>query len=358
MAALVAALIVGVGLGWAARVLLAPPAPLPSGPAFVVMAATDGSVGRTIDLNAEARWTGGGLVANVATGTVTKVRVTGSGEVQAGDAVYDVDLEPVWVAQGSVPAFRTLGQGARGDDVRQLQALLKSLGLMDTAPDGRFGPGTARGVERWQREHGERPTGEVPLGRLLFVPELPAKVALQGFHVGSVVSPGSSPAAPDDATVTLEGVGIKVLPAAPTFTITLPESQAALVRTGMSVQISKSEYTWDAEITEIGDFGTDGAAIARLGPTKGSSSICERDCSSIPPGGEAALAARIELIPMTAGVVVPTTALVVGTDGSAAVLAEDGTRMPVTVVASSGGRAVVEGVAVGQKIRIADDAQP
>lgn len=355
---LVVALVLGGGLGWAARVLLAPPAPLPTGPAFVVMAATDDSVGRTITLNAQARWTGGGFVANVATGTVTKVRVSGPGEVQAGDPVYDVDLEAVRVAQGSVPAFRTLGPEARGDDVRQLQALLKSLGLMDSAPDGRFGPSTARGVEQWQRNLGERPTGEVPLGRLLFVPQLPAKVALQGLSVGSVVSPGGSAAPPDDTTVGQEGVGIKVLPAAPTFTITLPENQAALVRTGMTVQISKGEYTWDAQMTEIGDSGTDGAAIARLGPAKGAASICEQDCSSIPPGGDTALEVRIELIPKTAGVVVPTTALVVGTDGSASVVAEDGTRMPVTVVTSSGGRAVVEGIAAGQKIRVADDAQP
>ena len=126
----------------------------------------------------------------------------------------------------------------------------------------------------------------------------------------------------------------------------------------MTVQISKGEYTWDAQMTEIGDSGTDGAAIARLGPAKGAASICEQDCSSIPPGGDTALEVRIELIPKTAGVVVPTTALVVGTDGSASVVAEDGTRMPVTVVTSSGGRAVVEGIATGQKIRVADDAQP
>ena len=357
--AVVGAVALAAGLGWAANSLLAPPAPLPEQQVFSVVEATDGVVSRSLRLAAQAKWSGGGSVGNLAEGTVTAARISGAATVKAGQPLYDVDLRAVSVAEGKVPAFRALSVGVSGADVRQLQQMLVDVGASSSEPDGKFGAQTSRQVRAWQRSIGEPRTGEVSLGSLLFHPKLPATVVLgDGLAVGSRVSAGSDGVAPSGGSgpepmvgSALSGAVVRVLPAAPSFSISLPENQARLARAGMRVDIDHEGTVWRALIDRVGEPGADGTAVAVL-KSATSAPICGSECASVPVSGAAGLDATIFVVPEVKGVVVPAAALVVGADGAAAVQAQDGTRVSVTVKASAGGRSVVEGISAGMKVRV------
>src|SRR5207244_81786 len=66
---------------------------------------------------------------------------------------------PVLVLQGAQPAYRDLGPGAAGEDVRQLQAALARLGFDPGALNGVYGASTAGAVAAWYRSAGWTPLG-------------------------------------------------------------------------------------------------------------------------------------------------------------------------------------------------------
>ncbi|NUR63436.1 MAG: hypothetical protein HOV87_32970, partial [Catenulispora sp.] len=100
---------------------------------------------------------GGGVGAGDATGTVaqrvTKAPATGAA-VAEGEVLMEVSGRPVLVFTGAVPMYRTLGLGTVGDDVKQLQAALKRLGLDPGPVDGTFRTQTADAVRTWYRRKG------------------------------------------------------------------------------------------------------------------------------------------------------------------------------------------------------------
>lgn len=355
---LLAAVILGAVLGWAGRTLISPPEALPAQQEFGVVEATDGTVSRSLRLAAQARWSGGGSIGNLAEGTVTAARIKGAAVVDSGQRLYAVDLRAVSVAEGAVPAFRAMSLGTSGADVSQLQAMLRELGFRSAAPDGHFGEATARQVRAWQRSIDEPRTGEVALGALLFVPSLPATMVLgDGLALGSRVSAANSAESSSEAAVgdvptsPSAGAVVRLLPQAPSFSITLPENQSRLARAGMGVTIDHDGKSWRAVIARIAEPNQDGSAVATL-KSASSAPICGSECSSIPVNGASGLDATIVIVPEAKGVVVPAAALVVGDDASTAVQLEDGTRVPVTVKASAGGRSVVEGIEAGAKVRV------
>lgn len=341
----VAALVAAAGvLGvWAGRTLLAPPAPLPAGRTFSVVTVADGALERSLSLNVAARWSGGASVVNEVSGRLTQLRAKGGRSVATGDVLYTVDLKPVVVAAGRVPAFRDLGPGARGADVRQLQELLVERGFRSSAPDGVFGAGTASQVRAWQRDLGLEVTGRVEAGRVVFVPALPGVLAWgEDGRVGARLGPGTAVA--------------RILPAAPAFTMTVPANQLTLVRTGMSVAIAPGDGPdWQARVGQIGEPGDDGSALAALVPASGRS-VCGATCARVPVAGSGALPAAVTVVPRQEGAVLPTAALAVGVDGRTAVVREDGSRVPVVVKASTGGQVLVTGVAVGERVRVSAPA--
>lgn len=356
---MLAALLAG-GVGWSARTLTAPPAPLPEQQAFSVVEASDGVVSRSIRLAAQANWAGGVAVPSLAEGTVTAHRVKGPARVEAGQPVYDVDLRAVSVAQGSVPAFRALSAGSKGADVRQVQQMLIDVGVRSAKPDGAFGPQTSRQVREWQHDTDQQVTGEIALGSLVFVPKLPATIVLgDGLAVGNRVTAGAADSSPSSvdgegskgAASASSGAVVRVLPASPAFSIALPENQARMARAGMAVNINHNDQTWRAVIAGVGEPSSEGTAVATLKSTN-AAPICADQCATIPITGAAGLDATIVIVPEAKGVVVPAAALVVGADGTAAVQKEDGTRVPVEVKASASGRSVVEGVTAGTKLRV------
>ena len=76
-----------------------------------------------------------------------------------GSVAFSVSGRPVLVLQGTQPAYRDLGPGAVGEDVRQLQAGLARLGFNPGALNGVYGSSTAGAVAAWYRAAGWAPLG-------------------------------------------------------------------------------------------------------------------------------------------------------------------------------------------------------
>lgn len=337
-AALTFALVVGAAGGWAVATLLAAPPPLPRSPGYLLTTAAEDSVQRQIGLDAKGVWSGGTTVLGGLGGTVTAVRITGATKVRAGQVLYDVDLKPVTLAEGSVPAFRDLSVGTSGADVRQLQALLKAVGVRGEEPDGTFGSDTAAQVRLWQQQTNQTVTGVVARGAMLFVRRLPAIVAPADELQTGALAPVGVPV-------------IRVLPPAPTFSIAMPTNQASLTRSGMAVTLTYGDTHWAGRITDLGAAGPDGTVVASVGPAAGQDSVCAPRCATLPPGG-GTVSASIEVVPLTHGVAVPSQALVVGRDGRPAVVTAEGQYLSVTIRAASGGVCIVNGLDAGRRIRV------
>ena len=70
-------------------------------------------------------------------------------QLTEGSVLLVASGRPVFVLQGAVPAYRDLGPGMSGEDVRQLEQALKRLGFDPGAIDGVYDRHTADAVARW-----------------------------------------------------------------------------------------------------------------------------------------------------------------------------------------------------------------
>ncbi|MEU2601213.1 peptidoglycan-binding domain-containing protein [Streptomyces hirsutus] len=111
------------------------------------------SASQTVDL-APVGTTADGSAAPV----VTKVMMRSGQTFKAGRVLVEVSGRPVFALPGKLPVYRDLRPGTRGDDVRQLQQSLRSLGH-STGSDasGTFGPGTKRAVAALYADIGYEP---------------------------------------------------------------------------------------------------------------------------------------------------------------------------------------------------------
>jgi peptidoglycan hydrolase-like protein with peptidoglycan-binding domain len=93
---------------------------------------------------------------------VTAVRVKEGDAVQSGAVVLEVSGRPLIVLPGDKPAFRDLRPGYTGDDVKQLQQALKSLGFNPGEFAGTFGSGTKAALLKYFAKIGypATPTGD------------------------------------------------------------------------------------------------------------------------------------------------------------------------------------------------------
>lgn len=89
---------------------------------------------------------------------VTRAPIRSGQKIAAGEVVLEISGRPIVALEGSVPMYRDLRPGARGDDVARLQRALGSLGY-DRGYDeeGHFGPGTKVAVTNFYRALGYDP---------------------------------------------------------------------------------------------------------------------------------------------------------------------------------------------------------
>ncbi len=328
---------VGVIVWWVWGVLATPPAdPLAAAAEPVTFTVAEGTVERSMTFAARAAWETVPLGRVGRTGVVTSVVVEPGDTVAVGDVVFTVDLRPVVVAEGAVPAFRQLAQRDTGADVAQLQALLAESGWFTGEVDGRFGAGTRSAVRAWQRDLGVADDGVVQAGDVVFVTGLPARVAPDGGLVtGAEVSEGSVP--------------LRLLADAPTFWVPLQADQASLVPVDTPVRVRYPDGVWDATVTSatIDEFGAFSLYLADVG----GGPVCGGDCALwVPLDVDGVFGAEIVLIPPTTGPSVPVAALRTDPGGAVFVTLADGTNRADKETASWGGTAIVDGISAGDVV--------
>ena len=80
-------------------------------------------------------------------------------DLTEGSVAFTVSGRPAFVLQGAVPAYRDIGPGAVGDDVRQLQEALIRLGFKPGRTDGVYDDRTGLAVAAWYLRGGWTPSG-------------------------------------------------------------------------------------------------------------------------------------------------------------------------------------------------------
>lgn len=146
-------------VGWAVVAVTEPATDPLETTDFTLVEVTAGEVGSRIQLNSVAEWTPEPAGVNRAAGVVTGVQIDAGAEVTQGSVLYTVDLRPVVIAQGDVPAFRGIGDGSVGADVLQVQQMLTDLGFYRGEVGGEAGPVTAAAIKAWQKSVGVDQTG-------------------------------------------------------------------------------------------------------------------------------------------------------------------------------------------------------
>ncbi|TQO19650.1 putative peptidoglycan binding protein [Rhodoglobus vestalii] len=326
------------GVAWASATVLAPPSEVLSEVPFTFVAAEYGEVGSSLTLNAAAEWHPEPNGTNLAAGTVTTVDVANGDEVVLGQRVYSVDLRPVFAARGDIPAFRDLSRGLTGPDVMQLQELLIAAGTYTGPADGEFYAGTERAVEAWQLSQGVEVDGSVRRSDIIFISSLPTRVAVSDELVRGASLVGGE--------IVMSGLG-----SVPNFTIPIGDGQSGLISDGDRVEISAPDgSSWEAKVANR-LIDENGQLLLILMSTS-DASICDLECGAIPVGDPTLLESRVITQEPEVGVVIPSAAFLVKADGEVVVVDRDGAEHVVSVVASSRGMSVVDGIDVGLFVQV------
>lgn len=331
--------VLAAGLGWGGATVLsseAEPAPVDL---FTTVQVESGEVSSSIALNVEAAWTSVNVGANLRSGVVTTIDLLVGDAASQGSALYSVDLRPVFVGIGTVPAFRDIGNGMRGQDVRQLQQFLHDLGWYNGDIDGAAGAATATAIADWQRFHEFEPTGVLDRGDIVFVPALPARIVLDE----DVLSRGFALVGGEQA--------VHALSAEPTFSLSVSDVQAAQIAPGTVVEITAPDGSVLSALAGEAVPGENGTTIQLQGATEGQ--ICSDACAGLPTGESSLLSARVVILAPVQGLVVPVAALRTSLDGTRTVVIDkEGAERPVDVVATARGLSVITGVKAGTAVRL------
>jgi peptidoglycan hydrolase-like protein with peptidoglycan-binding domain len=251
--------------------------------------------------------------------------------------LYEVDTVSVRVVAGELPFWRGLGSGVDGRDVAQLQAALAELGFYTGQVDGRYGFSTGQAVRGWQQELGVPVTGVVQFGELVAVAVLPARLRLSEQIVAGVRLSGGEPA-------------VSAASGEVRFFLVVSPGQAGLIPPDAVVMVEHEEQVWPAVLGEsVLDVG--GSVRFVLSAPDGGL-VCAEACGELPAVERLSLRAGVTVVPQVSGPAVPAAAVLTDPDGRAWVRMADGARRDVTVLGSSGGVVVVDGLAVGERVQV------
>ncbi len=89
-------------------------------------------------------------------GVAARLPLAGT-ELREGDVVFTTSGRPVFLLTGQQPAFRDLGPGIKGDDVRQLEEALVRMGFDPGPADGVYDDLTEAAVAAWYERAGFTP---------------------------------------------------------------------------------------------------------------------------------------------------------------------------------------------------------
>jgi multidrug efflux system membrane fusion protein len=280
------------------------------------------------------------------TGTVTWLPAEGD-VVRRGEALYEVDADPVPVLYGDVPAFRDLTQGDEGRDVRQLERNLSELGYRGFEVDREFTYYTALALEEWQEDLGVEETGVLAMADVVVL-DGPARVATVTAGLGDAAMPGSAMLS---VTGTTPAVTVEVDPSDRRLVgigteaeATLPDGSSARVTV-----VDVSTEVTESETGEASDATTTVVVVAEIRGGEAQERAREYDAAAVD-------------VTFTAGerkdvLIVPVAALVALSEGGFGLeVVADGSSHYVAVDAGlfSGGRVEVsgEGIAEGTVVGV------
>jgi len=171
-------------------------------------------------------------VVNQLTGTYTQLPRPGR-RIGAGGTLYAVDDLPVVLMTGRIPAWRPMLPGiSNGPDVAELERNLIALGYAGgllAGPGDVWTAATTAAVERWQQAAGLPVTGQVDLGRVLFLPG-PVRAGAPAVAPGDPAAPGQAPYQVTTATRVIT-VPLNPVSSPP---VTLGERVAVILPSGVS----------------------------------------------------------------------------------------------------------------------------
>lgn len=307
--------------------------PEPTNDEPVLFEVEERTVGRTVTLGGEAQWQPQSEVVTRRGGVITSLPDE-LDEVEEGTVVATIDLEPIVIAEGSIPAFRDLSRSARGADVVQLQEFLARRGYADFTADGVFGASTEAAVKRWQEAIGATSSGVVAFGDLLWVRSLPATFR---FHmdvdIGTMVSAGDPL--------------VEQVASSPTIILKTSQDQVNLLPVAPDVIVTYDGFQWRGTLGE-GEVTDSGVEFPVVGASGGP--VCADQCDAIPKTGVHTVSVEVVIVASTTGPAVPQVALSTDPSGNTSVQLPNGETAQVEVLAMVDGIAVVEGVAVGQQV--------
>ena len=146
-------------------------------------------------------------VYNRLSGTITWLPAVGQ-VIDPGQALFRIDNAPVVLFDGFTPAYRALAPGVSdGPDVHELNRDLVRLGFDpygEITIDDAWQVATTDAVERWQASLGERESGTIALGEIVFLPGAQRITAVDGV-LGSTGQGTAYTGAPRTYFVNLKG---------------------------------------------------------------------------------------------------------------------------------------------------------
>ena len=125
-------------------------------------------------------------------GRVTESTCAEGAEVQSGTLVLRIDQQPVVALATSLPLWRDIALGTRGDDVRALQRELQRLGYYHGTVDGSAGSATLRSAGKLLASFGAAQVTNHTLStaQIAWLPRATVTVASCSAPVGSRVNSG------------------------------------------------------------------------------------------------------------------------------------------------------------------------
>jgi hypothetical protein len=300
----------------------------------VQVQATSMEIGRSLSLNVTV--TQPFTTPHYADSTGKITAMTTLSAVSSGDVLVTVDAVPVVAISGDMPFYRDMTKGVSGVDVVQLRSFLKSSGLISDGTSPAFDFRVEAAVKKWQRTLGVPQTGAVPLASVLAVPSLP-----RAFQFAEDVALGAPVLAAEPLIFTHGSEGSK-------FSISVTKDQAALISADATVEVRLGESTWPAVVSGRADGENGGVELRLEGP--GGGAVCGDTCGLLPTDEVVSLLSSISVVPKLKGVGVPVAAIHQGTDGATYVMSTSGAKVPIAVLGSDSGFAIVSGVDDGEKI--------
>lgn len=326
------------------------------------------------------------LASSEGRSVVTSTRAAAGDALSSGQVVLTINSRPLILLPGSFPTYRDITQGDTGEDVRQLQEALASLGYRVRA-DGSFGAATAKavralyaaagftppraaesasgasGADSSSRSRGSADGGassgdgagdsaaapqvartvlSVPQSEILFVPRLDAHPTLVSLPaVGTILDE-------DSARLTMLSGGANV-------TARIPATTAKSLKIGARAHLSEGQERVDLTLTSMEpsaqtdkDTKQDNAGASGEDSQAATFDVTFTPVSALPAQAASAssLLLTIERTPtITDTLLLPRRAISSLADGSGSVMLQGAngtfTQVPVKVTACVGGQCAI-----------------